>query len=245
MKNYLILLFSIISIFGNTQIITEDAKKEETKPVEEEKAEVKIKSGTEIYFGVSPAYTYRTLEQNSGIFGQPLGHRENEIGHWTAGFNIGVRNELTEHLKLEFGVGYSTNKESFDYTETDSVFRYTNTYRHIAFPIRMAYTFGDDIAFYGGIGIIPKAFISMLHEETVLDFYKKEQTVKTVERDKFNMFLIDAVVTVGTQIKLSPNYGVFAMVEARRQLTNNFNSQSPFIRKPYALGFNVGLEIYL
>ncbi|HLV42308.1 MAG TPA: hypothetical protein VKY37_08520 [Brumimicrobium sp.] len=245
MKKCLIFIFSLISIIGNAQIITNDAKKEETKKVKEDKFEIKTPRGTELYFGVSPAYTYRTLEVNEGIFAQPIGERENETALWTTGFNIGVRNKISDFLKLEFGVGYSSNKEAYDYTQSDSVFKYNNTYRSISFPIRLAYTYGDEISFYGGIGIIPQAFISMKHEETTLDINKNEQTIKTIERDKFNMFLIDAVATVGTQVKLNHRYGVFAMVEARRQLNNNFTSQSPYIRKPFALGFNLGIEIYL
>jgi len=245
MKNYLFLAFSIIGFFGNTQIITNDTKKSEKEPVHEEKIIAKPKTGTEIYFGVSPAYTFRTLEINDGLFGQPIAYRENETAKWTTGFSAGVRNKINDFLKLEIGAGYSSNQEAYDFTESDSVFRYINTYRHISFPLRIAYTYGDDISFYGGIGIIPKAFLSMKREETVLDINKKEETIKTIERDKFNMFLIDAVVTIGTQIKFSRNYGLFAMVEARRQLNNNFNSQSSFVRKPYALGFNIGIEVYL
>jgi opacity protein-like surface antigen len=245
MKNLLIIIFTAVGIIGNAQIITNEAHRQEAQPVQNPQKEVKSKTGTEIYFGISPAYTYRTLTTNDGLFAQPIGYRADETAEWTTGFNAGIRNKINSFLKFEIGVGYSSNKEAYDYTEGDSVFRYTNTYRHISFPIRLAYTYGDEISFYGGIGVIPKAFLSMKREETSLDINNKEATNETVERDKFNMFLIDAVATIGTQIKFSPNYGVFIMAEARRQLNNNFNSQSPYIRKPYALGFNVGIEIYL
>lgn len=245
MKNYILFLFSIVTLIGNTQIITNDSKDEKKKPIKVEKTETRAKTGTEIYFGVSPAYTYRTLEINDNLFGQSIGYRENETGKWTTGFNAGVRNKINNFLKLEIGVGYSSNKEAYDFTESDSVFRYINTYRHISFPIRMAYTFGDDISFYGALGIIPKAFMSMKREVTVLDINNNEETIKTIERDKFNMFLIDAVATIGTQIKFNQHYGVFVMAEARRQLNNTFNSQSAHNRKPYTLGFNIGIEVYL
>ncbi|HLW29579.1 MAG TPA: hypothetical protein VKX29_01870 [Brumimicrobium sp.] len=245
MKNYIIILLLISSFIGNAQIITSDPKKDKNEPVEEKSVAEKTKSGIEIYLGVSPAYTYRTLSTNDGLFAQPIGYRENETAKWTTGFNAGVRNKINDFLKFEIGVGYTSNAETYDFTQSDSVYRYYNIYRHISFPIRLAYSYGEEISFYGGIGIIPKAFISMKREETVLDIYKKEQTSQSIERDNFNMFLIDAVATIGTQIKLSRNYGIFAMVEARRQLNSNFNSQSPYVRKPYAIGFNIGIEVYL
>lgn len=253
MKKYLVFLFFAISALGNTQIISDGAKdeKEQTqkkeKPPKKEikKDTLKSKSGIEIFAGVSPSYTFRTLKINDGLFAKPLDYREDEKAKWTTSFFIGVRSRLNNFLKFEVGAGYYQNGETYDFTSNDSVFRYTNTYRNISFPIKIAYTYGEDISFFAGIGIIPKAFISMKHEETTLDKYKKEQTEKTIIKDKLNMFLIDGVVTIGTQIKLGPSFGVFAMLEARRQLTNSFNNQSPYVRKPYAFGINVGIEVYL
>lgn len=243
MKYLLILLLSAISIYGTSQIITNDNKSDEKDAVIGSK-ESNLKSGTEIYFGISPSYTFRTLTINDGLFAQPLGIREDEIGEWTTGFNVGVRSKIAKNLKLEIGVGYASNSESFDFTTTDSVYRYVNTYRHISFPIRIAYSYGDEISFYGGVGVIPKAFLGMKNEFTTLDINNNEKTVETIERDKFNFFLLDAVATVGTQIKFSEHYGIFAMVEGRRQLTNNYNSQSSYVRKAFAVGFNVGIEVY-
>lgn len=248
MKSYLIILFSSLALYGNTQIITNDTNKEEPpqkKEKKEKKEKDRTKSGVELFFGISPAYTYRTLGINDGLFAKPLGEREEEKGMWTVGYHLGARTKIFEHIKLEIGAGYYTNKEKYDFESADSVFKYVNNYQHISFPIRLAYTFGDQIQFYGGIGIIPKAFLSMSRSETALDINNKEATEKYRERDKYNLFLLDGVVTIGTQIKLSEHYGVYASIEGRRQLMNNYNSQSPYIRKAFALGFNVGIEIYL
>lgn len=243
MKYFLTLLLSATTLFGFTQIITND-KSTDQKETEVLEIPIDPKSGTEIYFGVSPSYTFRTLTTNDGLFAQPLGIREDEVGEWTTGFNAGVRSKIAKNLKLEIGVGYASNRESFDYSTADSVYSYINTYRHISFPIRIAYSYGNEISFYGGLGIIPKAFLGMKNEFTTLDINNKEKTTETIERDKFNFFLLDAVATIGTQIKFSENYGIFAMVEGRHQLTNTYTSQSAYIRKAYALGFNLGIEIY-
>ncbi len=47
----------------------------------------------------------------------------------------------------------------------------------------------------------------MKNELTTLDINNNESTVETIESEKFNFFLIDAVATIGTQIKLSDHYG--------------------------------------
>ncbi|RFC54980.1 outer membrane beta-barrel protein [Brumimicrobium aurantiacum] len=243
MKYLITLLFLTSYLYGGTQIITNN---EETKKKESTDLDVTSnnKSGTEIYFGASPSYTFRTLEINEGVFAKPIGERANETAEWETGFNAGVRTKLNQHMKFEIGAGYAANAESYNFSENDSLYKYTNTYRHISFPIRLAYTFGDEISFYGGVGVMPKAFISMKKETTTLDINNNEKTVTTNETDKFNYFLVDAVATLGTQIKFSEHYGIFAMLEGRRQLNSSYDTQSPYIRKAYALGFNFGIEIY-
>ena len=90
-----------------------------------------------------------------------------------------------------------------------------------------------------------KAFLSLKREVTLLDVNGDENTEEIIVKDKYNFFVIDAMATIGTRIKFNPNYGIFAMIEGRRQLTNNYDEQGPYIRKPYALGFNFGIQIYL
>lgn len=249
MKIYLIIFFSLLSFCGSTQIITHEKPQEQTSesdPKEKVKKEKnREKSGIELFFGISPAYTYRTLSINEGLFAQPLGEREKEESAWTVGYHLGARTKLSNNVKLEIGAGYYANKEKYSFEAVDSVLKYENKYQHISFPLRLVYTFGDEIQFYGGIGIIPKAFLSMSREETTLDVNNKESTQKYRERENYNLFLLDGVVTVGAQIKLGDNYGIYATLEGRRQFTNNYSSQSPYVRKPYALGFNFGIEIYL
>ncbi|PWH87162.1 hypothetical protein [Brumimicrobium oceani] len=243
MKYIITISLLTLSAFGYSQIITNNETIEDKEKVVTKKV-VKPKTGTELYFGISPSYTYRTLDVNDGIFAQPLNYREEEIGEWTTGFNAGVRTRIAKDLKLEIGVGYASNRESYEFRTADSVFSYINTYRHISFPMRIAYSYGNEISFYGGVGVIPKAFLGMKNELTTLDINNNESTVETIESEKFNFFLIDAVATIGTQIKLSDHYGFYAMLEGRRQLTNNYDSQSAYVRKAFALGFNVGIEIY-
>lgn len=245
MKKFLIFPILLVAFNLSAQIVSDDSKPDKENDSPEDKKEHKEKSGFELYFAASPSYTFRTLEPNDNIFGKELGQREFEEAAWTTSFAAGVRSQINKNVLFELGVGFSSNRETFDFAETDSVYRYTNTYRHISFPIRIAYTYGEDVSFYGGIGVMPKAFLSLKSEVTTLDVNNNETTEDLIIKEKFNFFVIDAMATIGTRIKLNPHYGIFAMVEGRRQLTNNYNKQGPFIRKPYALGFNLGIQVYL
>lgn len=245
MRKFLLLPILFIAFNPIAQIITDDSNSEEKDEKIKEVKEPREKNGFELYFGASPAYTYRTLASNDNIFGKEVGPREFEEAAWTTSYAAGIRSQIHKNFIFELGVGYSSNRETFDFTETDSVYRYINTYRHISFPIRVAYTYGDEISFYGGIGVMPKAFLSLKREVTVLDINGDESTEDIIVKDKYNFFVIDALATIGTRIEFNPNYGIFAMIEGRRQLTNNYDEQGPYIRKPFALGFNLGLQIYL
>lgn len=250
MKIFILASALLFSYTVNAQIITNDDKVDQPEKEKEQKEiieEKTPKNGFEVYFGVAPAYTYRTLLVNEGLFGDPLGERENEVGEWISSLELGVRNELTNNLQLQFGIGYARNRESyaFEDMELDSLYRYTNTYRHISFPIRLNYQVGNEIALFGGIGFMPKAFLSMEKVETVIDINNQEAEITSLERDGFNFFVIDAMASIGTKIAFNEHYGIFALFEARRQLTNTFDNQQPYIRQPYALGFNAGIQVYL
>lgn len=250
MKKYLILLLSLLSFYSHSQIIssenhTKDKKEREKKEKKARIKEDRPKSGIELFAGISPAYTNRILTENTNVFGKPLGERAEEKGAWTVGYHIGARAPLAKNLKLEIGAGYSANRETFDYEAKDSIYRYKNTYQHIEIPIRLAYSYGDQVAFYGAIGVIPKGLLQMKREETLLDINNKEATEIYKIRDKHNFFLLDAAANLGIQFKLSEHWGMYLIAEGRYQLIDNYVKQAPYVRRPFAIGLNVGIEVYL
>lgn len=258
MKYFLTLLLFLTSSIVNAQIITEEPqekeatvksnpKKEKHKDQKKVKKErtPKEKTGIEIYAGIVPSYAFRTLKINEGLFSKDIGYRSNEKGSWAVSYEAGIRTPLNKFLKLSIGAAFYLNKENYTYEKPDSVFNYTNSYRQIGFPIRLVFNYGDKISFYGGVGIIPSAFLSMKRLETTLDQFDNKVEEKSIHRDNYNFFLIDAVVDLGLQMKLGRNAGLYLLLEGRRQLTNSFDNQSPYIRKSFALGLNFGIEIYL
>lgn len=253
---YLLSLFLFLFVFAtNAQIVTEKSnaqtkEKSEKSKANKEESKKKInrtneKSGITIYAGVSPAYTYRTLKINKGLFAAPLGYREDEKAVWTTSYEVGVRSKIGKGFDFSIGAAFFKDRESFTYEKKDSVFDYTNTYRKLGFPLRIGYSYGKNISFYAALGIIPSAFLGMKREETILDINNDKKTEKSIHRDRYNTFLVDAVVDIGARFKLGQNVGIFILAEGRRQLTNNFNKQSPYIRKPFSIGLTAGLEIYL
>ncbi|MGM0480284.1 MAG: hypothetical protein ACQERC_13765 [Bacteroidota bacterium] len=238
------LSFSLFPVFISGQIITDEPPE---PPKKEQPEESYVAPELEIYAGFTPAFTYRTLRENEGLFGEPIEYREDEVGDWVTSFEAGIRSALNQHLLLELGMGYMRNREryAFETENQDSIFRYSNTYRHLSFPIRLAYHFGDEISFYGGVGVMPKAFISRQRKVTTLDINNQEKEEVFVDRNGFNRFIIDAMASVGTRIAFNENYGIFAIAEGRYQLTNNFDEQAPFIRNPYSIGFRIGAQVYL
>lgn len=202
-------------------------------------------SDTELYFGISPMYTFRTLVTNEGLFGKEVGDRENEFGEWVSSYGVGLRSGLSQHLVLDMGFGVSRNRESFSINESDSLFQYSNTYRHIAIPIQLGYTYGEEISFFASIGVMPKAFLSQRRDILYRDQAGFEVDEKEIIKDGYQQFLVDAIGRVGLRLQANNNYGFYLMGEGFYQLSNNYTNQGPFNRRPYGIGLSVGFHVYL
>jgi hypothetical protein len=237
------LLFS----FSFAQIITNTPEKESDK-VKKDPIDRPLKgdpSDTEIYFGVSPMYTFRTLVTNEGLFAQDLGDRALEFGEWVSSYGFGLRSGLSEHFLLDIGIGVSRNREAFSIDRPDSLYQYSNTYRHIAIPIQIGYTYGKEISFFTSIGLMPKAFLSKRKDIHYRDYAGFEVDEKEIIRDKYQQFLVDAVGRVGFRFQANDNYGFYLMGEGFYQLSNNYVSQGPYIRRAFGVGLSLGFHVYL
>jgi hypothetical protein len=240
-------LFSIClaSSTFHAQIITNSEVETTEKEEVIERPERTAPSSTEFYLGISPMYTFRTLESNEGLPGEPIGDRVNEFGSWVSSYGIGLRSGISKHLVLDFGFGLSRNRESYSIDEPDSLFQYTSTYRHISIPIQIGYTYGKEISFFTSIGVMPKAFLSQRKDILFRDEAGFEVEEKEIIKDEYQQFLVDAIGRVGLRFQANNNYGLYIMGEGFYQLTNNYTNQGPFIRKAYGIGLSVGLHVYL
>lgn len=238
---YICLVFSSLQ----AQIITNTT----TPSVKSEDASVRPEktppSDTEFYFGISPMYTFRTLVTNEGLFGKEVGDRENEFGEWVSSYGVGLRSGLSKHLLLDIGFGVSRNRESFSIDQPDSLFQYSNTYRHIAIPIQLGYTYGEEISFFTSIGLMPKAFLSQRRDILYRDQAGFEVDEKEIIKDGYHQFLVDAIGRIGLRFQANNNYGFYLMGEGFYQFSNNYTDQGPFVRRPYGIGLTFGFHVYL
>jgi hypothetical protein len=161
-KKWLIATLLMFYSSAFSQIVIGSEPTQPTQQPKQEKAAKERKEITadwsEFYFGLQPMYTFRNLRTNEGLFGKPLGDKAEEFGSWVSSYGVGIRTTLKGNFILDIGTGVSRNRESFSINRPDSLFEYSNTFRHIAVPIKLGYNYGDQFAFYAAIGFMPKAF---------------------------------------------------------------------------------------
>ena len=197
-------------------------------------------TNTEFYFQFSPQFTFRTLEESPAPFGKELGRRASEYGLWSNSISVGLRNRIHNNFFIDFGLGFSSNKEGNQYQSNDTSYVTSRSYRHFAVPIKFSYITGGDLSFYASVGFTPKAFFNVLYTEEYT-FQNAPRDREVVEDQGYSSFLVDLTAASGFRLRMSDGFGIYAGLEARRQLNSNYSDQYPYIRKAYALGFNLGL----
>lgn len=232
------LLFSCLLCF--TAICQEDVIDDTLKNTFKSKNE-----GTEIFIGALPMWTYRTLEVNEGLFGKPLEEKVNEEAQIVWSYYTGLRHEITSHFLVNFGFGLSRNRESYAFETSDSLYAYTNTYRHIAIPAQIGFTTKGEFNFFFTAGVSGKAFLSRRTDLQTREQGSLVQEAEFITNQGFNLMLLDAVASSGFRFELDETYGIYLLLEASRQLTNNYNNQAPHIRKAFGAGVHFGLHFYL
>lgn len=209
-----------------------------------------IDSATQLYFNTNWSSTFRSLTPNGDLFGKELGVRADEFKANFWSYSVGLRNRLSEHFELEVGLGLTRNGETYSFSDlyTDSANYYRNRYTFISMPIVAYYTYGKEIKFLAGAGIMPQLFMSRLQEQVVTTANNTRSTDEVKEKSgtsKYNSFTSSAIFRVGIQLKYSPFWSIYFMPEYRMQLGSTFGKTSPYIHKATAIGFNLGLTYQL
>lgn len=208
------------------------------------KGKTVTKSGDELYVGVMPGFSNRSLVENPGLFSKPLGERENEFGKWYYSFQGGFRTNLKKWLLLDVGFEYVRSGEQYAY-EKDSVYKYVNTYNFIGVPIKLAYQYGDRFKWQIGAGIVPKMFVSMDKLETLPNEFGQLVEQKTKFKENYNFFNVDAVISLGFRWNAGRNIGIYVLPEARWQLMNTYGKQNAYIHKSRIFGISAGFTVLL
>jgi len=241
----LCLLFCQVDIVS-AQIEIPEPKKEEGKEKVREKKEMdpsEVKNEVLLYANWSN--TNRILRPNpakDGLFGEPLGIREDELNLNVWSYGFGFRSVFSEHFMWQGGISWMRNGETFDYqaTDSDSTFAYQTYYNYIAMPIKVMYQTGGRVNFYGGIGVMPQLFFSYRQEQqwTTVVNTQVTETVKT--KNGFNTFVLAGMVTAGVQLRMNSGASIFLEPEYRIHLTNSYTEIDSYEHFGRAFGLNLG-----
>ena len=207
-----------------------------------------VDSVTRLYFNSNWSSTFRELKPNGDLFGEELGTRADETraNFWSFGF--GLRNKLSKHFQLEVGLGVSRNGEKYNFEGQDTNFSYTTKYNYITTPIIAYYTYGEEIRFVAGAGIMPGLFMSEVQNQEWLTTKnapgKKE--IKTKGGSQAHATAVSsALFRIGVELMYSRFWSLYFIPEYRIQLSNTYSKTSDYIHKANAFGFNLGLTYQL
>lgn len=237
--------FQMQTVHGQIEVPTVEEEKQEKKAKERKEmdpSEIK----TEVIFYANWANTSRVLRPNSandGLFGAPLGIREDESNLNVWSYGLGFRSAFKENFMWQGGISFMRNGESFDYqaTDSDSTFAYQTFYNYVAMPVKVFYKYGSRVNFYGGLGIMPQLFFSYRQEQqwtTTLNAQATE-TIKT--KNGFNTFVLAGTITAGVQLRMNSGTSVFVEPEYRIHLTNSYTEIDSYEHFGRAFGLNFGI----
>jgi len=240
MKRFLVVLTFFSALLSDAQILVEEGKSVNQKPVKEIKR-TETTGQTAVYAISNWSKTFRTLESNTGYFGDTLGTRADEtlIQNWS--FGLGLRNRINRFLVWDGGMYFNRNGEQYAFVGTDTTFSYQTTYSYIGMPLRINLSMGKEIQWHVGVGLLPQMFVQYNQKQqwtTTLNS-SDSQVIKT--NSGYNPFVISAIFNAGVQFNFSSGWGVIISPELRIQLNSTYQKQAAYIHKARAYGVSFGL----
>ena len=238
----------LMLLFGNhahAQIeVPEPSEEEEEVVVDELLLLDEVKTEAIVYANWSN--TNRVLRPNSandGLFGEPLGIREDEQNLNVWSYGIAFRSDLRNRFMWQGGISWIRNGETFNYeaTDSDSTFAYQTFYNYVAMPLKVMFKYGYRVRFYGGLGLTPQMFFSYRQEQqwTTVNNTQLDETIKT--RNGYNSFVLSGTVTAGVQLRFNKGSSIFIEPEYRIHLTNSYGAIDSYEHFGRAFGVNMGL----
>jgi hypothetical protein len=185
----------------------------------------------------------RFLSPNYDFLPEELGERSNERSLNTYSFGLGLKGLISRNFIWDGGIVYFQNGEQYDFKSLagDSSFNYQSYYKYIAMPVRLNFTIGKSVKFFGGIGIVPQILVNYRQNqqwETKLG-NREENSIKS--KDGFSSFVASALFNLGLELQLNTGFGFFVSPEYRYQLMNTYTKTSSFIYRSYGFGVNIGI----
>lgn len=243
MKRFILVAVGVFLFFSTKAqvLIGGGEENEKIEKPEKVKQQKETDGKTAVYFLSNWSLTNRSLQENEGLYAEPLGTRVDETSLNTWSFGLGLRNSIHENVYWDGGLALYRNGESYLFNGQDTMFAYQTYYNYIAMPLRINATVGKDFQWNAGVGIVPQMFHSYRQEqqwETTTDS-KGEETIKT--KSGYNSFAISAVFNIGLTMNFSNGWGLFVSPEARIQLNSTYREIDPYVHKGRMYGVSFGL----
>lgn len=235
----------------------DDRKKEQRMKDDVEKEIVKKKkqkkplevTGRNIYIGMTPGQSFRSLKPAETIFGKELGPKADEKPLFTIRYQAGMQVVLFKNFLLDFGFTYTVQGEKYNYSDPliDSNYSYINKYRYIGVPVTAGGIFGGKwVRFYFSAGIAPLIFINQYQKEVFAandgSSFERENKYKTSDYNGFNLM---AIGKLGIQVNFHKHVGFYAAPEFRYLTINTFQKQYQHVHHQWAWGVDFGFLLYL
>jgi hypothetical protein len=185
----------------------------------------------------------RFLSPNYDFLPEELGERSNETSLKTYSFGLGLKGHISRNFIWDGGIAYFQNGEQYVFKSLagDTSFSYQSYYKYIAMPVRLNFTFGKSVKFFGGVGLVPQILVNYRQNqqwETKLGSNEKN-TIKN--KDNYSSFVVGAIFNLGIELNLNSGYGLFISPEYRYQLTNSYTKTASYIHRSFGLGVNIGI----
>lgn len=196
---------------------------------------------TSIFASATWSSTNRTLVSNNGLFGKPLGFRadEKKLNVWS--FTLGFRSQIHEHVAWEGALSYMRNGETYLFEDTDTLYSYESRYSYVAVPLKLYYTYGNEIKLLVGAGVVPQMFTGF--KQNIESENSKGNTTKEEVKTRigYNSFVISTVFNLGAQIKVGDRWSLLILPEYKLQLTSSLEKNAPYKHKASSIGGHIGL----
>jgi hypothetical protein len=241
MKHFLVVLTFFSAFLSNAQILLEEGKPSNKKPVKENSSAQVPTGQTSIYAISNWSKTFRTLDPNSGYFGDSLGTRADEtlIQNWS--FGLGLRNRINRFLVWDGGMYFNRNGEQYAFVGMDTTFSYQTTYGYIGMPLRINLSMGKEIQWHVGVGLLPQMFVQYSQKQQWTTTLNSSDSQEIKTKSGYNPFVISAIFNAGVQFNFASGWGVIISPELRIQLNSSYQKQATYIHKARAYGVSFGL----
>ncbi|MFT5819484.1 MAG: hypothetical protein ACI8ZM_000708 [Crocinitomix sp.] len=235
-------LNGVAQISGGEVKPDKDKKDKKEKPKYDRPAfERDSLSGTTYYLTGMVQRSYRHFEDQSVY--DVHAKLNDEIPMITGGTTLGIVMPLGGNFALDAGITYFGHGEAYEYSHptSDSTFNYRNVYMQIGIPLKLRYTYGEDLQVFGYAGIAPLNILNIRNTFDYSDSLGERVNGLTLIKDGFTT--INFMVSAGLGMNYYVNHVGFTLsAEYRRHLGNTYSGDTfKRVHKMHGVGLNFGV----